>query len=424
MIVSVLVASLCVLLGAAWKRHHVLPFAISLVGLLVAIALAADFASALILLSAIAVLWLSKETMCHSDEVHEEYYASLLLSVGGALTLIASQDVVTFFVGLELMTIPLYGLIVYFHARENSLEASVKYLTLAGVSVAFLLFGLALIYSQVGSLQFSSMAVDELSPVWILGGLFVIVGLGFKLSLVPFHFWTPDVYQGAPLPITAYLTTVSKAAVAIFFLRFLTLFGSEAMFSVLAVMAIASMLVGNWLALRQNHLRRLLAYSSIAHMGYVLVALVGLSEIRSDAVHFYLLAYAAASLLAFSVLQILEAEGRFTIDQCRGLLSDRPLLASSLALALLSLMGLPLTAGFMGKFRILFSAVDSGQWGLIAALVVSSGIGVYVYMRVLVTMFQNAESTWVQKKSARDSQALVFVLAAATIFLGVWPLAV
>ena len=404
-IVSLLVASLVLLLSAAFTRSEVGAFGFTLLGVLTSLVLAADFESRLILASATVILFLSKEFLKQYREVHEEFFASLLLSVAGALTTVGSQDFITFFVGLELMTVPLYGMIAYFTVRERSLEAAIKYLVLAGISVAFLLFGIALLYAQLHSLKFDVMAQEmgNAGPLLLIGFAFIVVGIGFKFSLAPFHFWTPDVYQGAPLPITAYLTTISKAAVVIFFWRFLTAFDGELIavwYSDLSLLAIVSMLIGNWLALTQKDMSRFLAYSSISHMGYVLVALLSSGTSRKDAVLFYLLAYASASLLAFSSIQ-----------------SNRKI---PFVFALMSLMGLPLTAGFMAKFYILSTAFENEQWNLIAVLIMSSCLGVYAYLHMALTTMQ----TQTQKNSAQGSRALVWVLAVATIVLGVWPLAV
>lgn len=404
-IISLLVTALFLLLSAAFVRSEMRAFVFALLGVLTSLALSTDFESRLILVSATVILFLSREFLSRYREVHEEFYASLVISVAGALTMIGSQDFITFFVGLELMTVPLYGMIAYFGVRERSLEAAVKYLVLAGISVAFLLFGIALLYAQLHSLRFDMMVqeVGNAGPLLLMGFAFIVVGIGFKLSLAPFHFWTPDVYQGAPLPVTAYLTTVSKAAVAIFFLRFLTLFEGELIsgwYSVLSLMAIVSMLIGNCLALTQKDVSRFLAYSSIAHMGYIVVAFLCSGTLRTDAVLFYLLAYASSSLLAFSSIQ-----------------ADRKI---PLVLALMSLMGLPLTAGFMAKFHILSAAFENEQWNLIAALIMSSCLGVYAYLHMALTTMQAPA----QKNSARDPWALVWVLALATIALGVCPLAV
>jgi NADH-quinone oxidoreductase subunit N len=282
--------------------------------------------------------------------------------------------------------------------RRGPLEAAVKYLLLSASASAFLLFGMALMYFQTGTMAFTRMGVllaaeDQTPALWLAGFVFVMVGVGFKLGLVPFHLWIPDVYQGAPAPITAYVATVSKGAIFALLLRFigdlhaLQLGSLSLLFGLLAAI---SMFIGNFLALLQNNVKRLLAYSSIAHFGYLLVALLAGGPMAAEAVTFYLVAYFVTTLGAFGVVTVLsrttgEAEA---IEDYRGLFWDRPWLAGTFILMLLSLAGIPVTAGFVGKFYAIAAGLEAGRWLLVILLIVNSAIGAYYYLRLILMMVE------------------------------------
>ncbi|HEX5642833.1 MAG TPA: NADH-quinone oxidoreductase subunit N, partial [Thermoleophilia bacterium] len=292
----------------------------------------------------------------------EEYYVLLLIATLGGATLVAGAHFASFFLGLEILSVSLYALIVYAVHREDAVEAAVKYLVLAGATSAFLIFGMALVYAESGTM--SAGGVGKLiaglgggDVVVTIGIVMLLVGVGFKLAVVPFHMWTPDVYEGAPAPVTAYVATVSKGAVFALLLRFMLPVSSDqgsTIFLALTAVAIASMVAGNLLALRQDNVKRILAYSSIAHLGYLLVAFLASGERAGVAVGFYLVAYFATTLAAFGVVTVLSPEDRDAdrIDDYRGLGARRPWLAAIFAVALFSLAGMPLTMGFIGKFVI------------------------------------------------------------------------
>lgn len=266
---------------------------------------------------------------------------------------------------------------------------------LSGLASGVLLFGMALVYADDGVLAFADLGVAQGGLIGIVGLLLMMAGLGFKLSLVPFHLWTADVYQGAPAPVAALLGTVAKGAVWVVLLRLVVAGGwgrIPVLEDVASVLAILSMLVGNLLALRQNNLKRLLAYSAIAHMGYLLIVLIAGATLggnfAAEALLFYLIAYVATTLAAFGVIAVLShAEGEAEhLDDYAGLFHTRPWPAAVLGLALLSLAGIPLTAGFVGKFYLIAAAGQGGLWWLLAALVVGSGLGLYYYVRVILHM--------------------------------------
>ena len=272
--------------------------------------------------------------------------------------------------------------------------------------------------------------------VLVAGSAMILAGLGFKLSVVPFHMWTPDVYQGAPTPVTAFLATVSKGAVFVALSRFYLeaeLYQYDTLIAALSVVAVTSMLAGNWLALRQNNIKRLLAYSSIAHFGYLLVALIAISiaqsiaqaQLISDAVTFYLTAYILTTLAAFAVVAQLSGEddGKSMIGAYDGLFWRHPVQALGLTVALLSFAGIPLTAGFIGKFYLINVAIESQLWFLLVALVLGSAIGIYYYLRFIFAMSKtSATIVKTQPKAAFSGQDVVsIVLLTLVLALGSWP---
>jgi NADH-quinone oxidoreductase subunit N len=333
----------------------------------------------------------------------EEYYLLLLTATLGAAMLPASVHFASFFLGLETLSISLLGLIAYASPREDAAEAGTKYLILGGASSAFLLFGMALIYADLGTMSF--VRIGQLAQAGgppdlyrLIGIAMILTGVGFKLSLVPFHMWTPDIYEAAPAPITGFVAVVSKIAVFAVILRYFIVAEGHADASLrtgLAAIAILSMLSGNLLALLQTNVKRLLAYSSIAHFGYLLVAFLAAGSLGSEAAAYYLAAYAVTNLGAFGIVALLSAPGSGRdadrIEDYRGLFRTRPFLAGSLALMLLSLAGMPPTMGFIGKFYLVIAGVGAGLFWPVAALVLGSVIGLYYYLRVLVAMAMPAE---------------------------------
>ncbi|HJT19544.1 MAG TPA: NADH-quinone oxidoreductase subunit N, partial [Nitrospira sp.] len=332
------------------------------------------------------------------QEEFEELYTLLLLATIGALVLAASTHFVSFFLGVELIGVSLYSLIGYLRGRRGSLEAAVKYLVLSASASAFLLFGLALLYFQTGSMSFRAVGSTiaggaGISELWVGGVVLVLVGVGFKLGLVPFHLWIPDVYQGAPAPVTAYLATVSKGAVFALLFRFvsdLRIFDVGALVHLFGLLAAASMVAGNVLALLQQNVKRLLAYSSIAHFGYLSVALLAGGSLAAEAVTFYLVAYFVMTLGAFGVVTVQSTQERDAdeVADYRGLFWQRPWLAGFFMITLLSLAGIPVTAGFVGKFYAIAAGVSRELWVLVLLLVFNSAIGLYYYLRLIVTLVE------------------------------------
>src|SRR5208282_2397565 len=370
--------AIVVMLGIAVKRSHELTAGLTLTGLaasfLSACAVAplvprqvtslllidgyALFYLGLIIASAAVVAVLSFQYFAKHDGQREELYLLLLLATLGCGVLVTSVHFASFLLGLEILSVSLYGMVAYFTGRGQALEAGIKYLILASASAAFLLFGMALIYAATGIMAFSSirnLSLGGSDLALLLPGIALsVTGIGFKLGVVPFHLWTPDVYQGAPAPVAAFVATTSKTAVVALLLRFLGAgtHQSPAVFFLFSVIAVASMCAGNLLALRQNNVKRILAYSSIAHFGYILVAFLAGTTMGAGAVAFYLVAYTVTILTAFAIVTVLstaEADADDLADY-RGLFWRRPVLASVFTAVLLSLAGIPATMGFVGKF--------------------------------------------------------------------------
>jgi NADH-quinone oxidoreductase subunit N len=390
------------------------------------------FFMGLLLAASAAVIVLSYGYLPGKTDFPEEYYILLLLATLGAMILAASSHFASLFLGLEILSLSLYALIAYPRTRGRHLEASIKYLILSTFSASFLVFGMALIYAREGTMTLSDMAVllsvSDKDPVVLTGTAMVMVGIGFKLAVVPFHMWTPDIYEGAPAPVTAFIATVSKGAVFALLLRYfedVEMPGNGALFIVFSFMAAASMFVGNLLALFQQNLKRLLAYSSIAHFGYLLVAFLALNPLQVTAVAFYLVAYFISTVGAFGVVTILSGPERDAdrITDYQGLFNDRPWLAVALTLMLLSLAGIPMTVGFMGKFFVVAAGMESSRQWLVAILVINSAIGIFYYLRVISVIFAPPliGGDKAHTKLASAGTLVIIVLVALLAWWGIYP---
>jgi len=370
------------------------------------------------------------------EENPKEYYILLFLATLGAAILTISRHFISLFIGLELLSVSLYALIAYLRTRNNAVEAGMKYLVLAALSSAFLLFGMALIYMDTGTMEFAAIAqktsgYTAASPLVIMGAGIMIVAIGFKLALVPFHLWAADVYQGAPTPVTLFIATVSKIGVFAVLVRFalaIDLQHYPQASTVFSVLAIASMIVGNVLALRQQNIKRLLAYSSIAHFGYLLVAFLTGGGGGVEAAVFYLLSYSITLLSAFGVVTLLSTRQRDAeeLTTYRGLFRKDPLMAAVLTVALFSLAGIPLTAGFPAKFFVLTAGVRLHLWLPVIILVLTSVIGVYYYLRVISVLFEGPLSPEIKERTLHPffyttTYATLAGLLLLLFLLGVFP---
>jgi NADH-quinone oxidoreductase subunit N len=360
------------------------------------------FNMGLILLTAVAITMISYAYFEQREERKEEYYILLILATLGACTLVISKHFVSLFLGLEILSVSLYSMIAYLRKRERSDEAGIKYLIMAAFSSAFLLFGMALVYATTGSLEFHGISkylssLSELPLMLMTGFGLMVVGIGFKLSVVPFHMWAADIYEGAPAPVTAFIATISKGGMIALLVRFFILIDGyryESLTIIFTVIAIASMFIGNFLALRQKNIKRILAYSSVAHMGYVLVAFLAGKEMGVQAVSFYLVAYFITTVGAFGIVATLSDKDRDAelMEDYEGLLWRRPWTAAALSAMLLSLAGIPLTAGFVGKFYVIAAGVNMNLWLLVFMLALNSAIGLYYYIKIMAVMFEKPDS--------------------------------
>ena len=393
----------------------------------------ARFIIGLIISAAFAVTLLSYSYFCERKD-SLELYVLLIIATIGACVLASSIHFVSLFLGLEIMSVSLYILIAYYRDSIRNVEAGVKYLILASASSAFLLFGMALLYAETGAMDFAAIsghfiASANISVLTYFAFSFMVVGFGFKLALAPFHMWTPDVYQGASSPVTAFIATVSKGAAAIVLLRFFLMLNAHQhnnIMLIFIVLSILSMFTGNLLALRQKNIKRLLAYSSIAHIGYLLIVLIAGGGNSGNAVLFYLTAYFITILTAFGVISMFSGpEGELEqIEDYKGLVWKRPFIGAVFTAALLSLAGIPLTAGFIGKYYIVFTGVSAGLWMLAVLLVVNSVISLYYYLRVIAVMYEKSEpsaSGAVLSTASITVAALLAVLAFFLIWAGIYP---
>jgi len=384
----------------------------------------------IVIISALLVTMISFEYIQQLSGVREEYYMILFTSTLGAALLAVANHFVLFFLGIETLSISLYILIAFQRSKSNSVEAGIKYLILASVSSAFLLFGMALIYTAYGTMQFTAIASalesgSQLSLLVISGFGMMMVGIGFKLALVPFHMWTPDVYQGAPAPVSAYVASVSKGGVMAILIRFffnLRGFENQYLFITISAIAILSMFIGNILAIRQKNIKRLLGYSSIANMGYLIIILLTGSSRGVQASVFYLISYFITTIGAFGVISLLstkeyEAE---KIDDFKGLFWKRPGIAIVFTLALLSLAGIPITSGFIAKFYVILEGMKAGLLLLVISLIINSVIGLYYYLRIITTLFSAATDKRLPAISASGNITLA-VIGVSILVLGIYP---
>ena len=384
----------------------------------------------IIFISALLVTFLSYDYLKQLDGIREEYYIILFTSTLGASLLAVANHFILFFLGIETLTLSLYILIAFEKSKGSSIEAGIKYLVLASVSSAFLLFGMGLIYVTFGTMQFNGIVtamnnVGKLPPLFIYGFGMMLVGIGFKLALVPFHMWTPDVYQGAPAPVSSYIATVSKGAVMAVFIRFFfTIRGFEnsAVFIVISGIAILSMFVGNLLAVQQKNIKRLLAYSSIANMGYLIIILLTGTDKGIQSAVFYLITYFITTIGAFGVISLLstkESEAE-KIEDYKGLFWKKPWIAVVLTLCLLSLAGIPITAGFIAKFYLIYEGMKAGLMVLIFSMIINSVIGLYYYLRVITTMFSVSDNVELPAVSILGKFTLA-IITMSILLLGVYP---
>jgi NADH-quinone oxidoreductase subunit N len=386
--------------------------------------------SAITIVSTILILLLSKDYFEKISSHVAEYYAIILFSLAGIIVMVSYNNLTMLFIGIEIMSVSLYILAGIKKNDFASNEAALKYFLMGAFSTGFLLFGIALIYGTTGS--FNLEAIRDwvvahprgVDPMLGTGIMLIIVGLCFKVGAAPFHFWTPDVYEGSPTLITAFMSTVVKTAGFAAFLRlFAECFAPMADFwmPALLIITILTLFIGNITALYQQSFKRMLAFSSISHAGYLLFAIVAIGASSASSVFIYATAYSIASIIAFAALILVQQQsGSDNFESFNGLAKKNPFLALVLTISMLSLAGIPLTAGFMGKFFMFSTALSHYQVWLVVLAVVNAIISIFYYFRVIIAMyFRTAETNEVQIPAYYN-----FVLgfsALVTIIIGIYP---
>jgi len=386
--------------------------------------------SALTIVSTILILLLSKDYFERISDHVAEYYAVILFALAGVIVMLSYHNLTMLFIGIEIMSVSLYILAGIKKNDFASNEAALKYFLMGAFSTGFLLFGIALIYGSSGSFDLTNirswilMNPRNIDPLFYTGILLMIVGLCFKIGAAPFHFWTPDVYEGSPTLITAFMSTVVKTAGFAAFLRlFSTCFNPVSTFwePTILIITMLTLFIGNLTALYQHSFKRMLAFSSISHAGYLLFAVVALSAGSANSVFTYATAYSIASIIAFAVLILVQQQsGSDNFDAFNGLAKKNPFLAFVLTVAMLSLAGIPLTAGFVGKFFMFTGALAQFQVALVIIAVINAIISIYYYFRVIVAMYFSAA----EPEALAVPPYYTFVLgfsALATLVIGVYP---
>lgn len=388
--------------------------------------------SLVIIAAAFITILLSIDFLSARELDFGEYLALLLGASSGMILMALANDLIVIFLGLELFSLPLYVLCAFWRTNNMSLEAGMKYFLLGAFSSAFFLYGIALVYGATGTTNLVTIAKSASTagnPMFLMGAGLLLVGFGFKVGLVPFQWWMPDVYEGAPTPITAFMSVATKAAAFAAFLRAFMIAVPLDTFDwrmVLAVLAVLTMTIGNIAALVQTNIKRMLAYSSIAHAGYILVALVTASQEGISAALFYFAAYAVMNLAAFGgVIALGQGEReRITFGDLAGAAQQKPWAAGALAIALLSLAGFPPFAGFVAKFFVFGAAVNAGFTWLAILGVLNSLISVYYYLGPVVRMYMNPPAGGWAHAPARTPALLaaaVLLVVLLTIGLGLFP---
>jgi len=386
--------------------------------------------SSITIISTILILLLSKEYFERISSHVAEYYAIILFSLAGIIVMVSYYNLTMLFIGIEIMSVSLY---ILAGIRKNdfaSNEAALKYFLMGAFSTGFLLFGIALIYGASGSFNIEIIRdwvlahPKEIDPLFYTGIMLIIVGLCFKVGAAPFHFWTPDVYEGSPTLITAYMSTVAKTAA---FAAFLRLFGacfqplSDFWMPTLLIITVITLFIGNITALYQQSFKRMLAFSSISHAGYLLFAIVAIGGGSANSVFVYATAYSIASIIAFGALILVQQQsGTDNFDAFNGLAKKNPFLAFVLTVSMLSLAGIPLTAGFIGKFFVFSGALSQYHTTMVILAVINAIISIFYYFRVIIAMyFRDSER---EQVAVPVYYNLVLGLAALiTIAIGVYP---
>ena len=389
----------------------------------------ASFGTVLVMTGTLFTILLTRDYLEKTGRHIAEVYSMILFASFGMLILVTSNNLVTLFLGIEMMSVSLYVLAGLVKNNKRSIEAALKYFLLGAFSTGFLLYGIAFLYGASGSTFLVDIAAtEEKDLIYWAGVALLLVGFFFKVSAVPFHMWTPDVYQGAPTTITAFMATASKAAAFVAFILVLSRALPEARAEwsdVIWLFAIFTMIIGNILALVQDNVKRMLAYSSIAHAGYIMIGLAAGTDAAYSAVLFYLFAYTLMNVGAFGIVAFYEWHKGFDFTEIKnysGLGYQQPVMGVMMSIFLFSMVGIPPFAGFIGKYRVFAAAIDEGLIGLVIVGVLASAASVYYYLRPLVHLYmkENESGISLMRPGVVYSGALL-VLAALTLYFGIQP---
>lgn len=383
----------------------------------------------LFLLASLITVLVARDYLKRNTPYINEFYTLILFCTSGMMILASSVEFMTLFVGFEIMSIAVYILSGFDNKSTSSTESGIKYLVLGGFSSGILLYGIALLYGASGTLHFTEIiSAYDGSPMYITGVSLVLAGFVFKIGAVPLHQWVPDIYQGAPLPVTGYMSVAVKSAAFAVLLRIvidLAILPTGYLLTAVQIVAVLTMIIGNVAAIYQSSVKRMLAYSSIAHAGYVLVGVAALIADRSvggQGIIFYLFAYTFMNLGAFAILSYLSRENRDcdTFDHIAGIWKRKPLTAIALGIFMFSLAGIPPTIGFFSKYRVFLSAVESGQSMLAVIGIIASVVSAYYYLKVLVYAFMKQDEYGFGSYKPVSSIAIT-ILAIGTVFFGIIP---
>lgn len=389
-----------------------------------------SFFSMLFLTAGFLTVVLSRDYLRRLGIDRSEYYALVMFAIAGMMLMASAVDLIIVFLGIELMSLCLYILAGFLRTDPRSNEAAMKYFLLGAFATGFLLYGIALVYGTTGTTNLvtigGSMAANSAKPLFIVGAGLIAMALSFKVAAVPFHQWAPDVYDGSPTSVTAFMSTGAKAAAfAAFMVVFIRGFGfaGTKVNTLLAMIAAASMIVGNITAISQTSVKRMLAYSSVAHAGYMLSGLAAGNHEGEVGIMFYLAAYIVMNLGAFSIVALVEGENgsKLTFEDYAGLSKQHPFLAALMALFLFSLAGIPPLAGFFGKYYVFLSAVKANMTWLAIVGVLTSVISVYYYLRLVVFMYFRDGQAQVSHKPDRALLVVITIAAFLVILLGLFP---
>lgn len=351
-----------------------------------------------------------------------EFYMLMLSTLLGMFFMLSSHNLLMFYVGLELASIPLAAMANFDLDKRRSSEAAMKYIMSSAFASGLLLFGISMIYGVAGSLNFTDLqAIASTKPLFLFSFILLIAGFGFKISAVPFHLWTADVYEGSPIAVTSYLSVISKGSMVFVMTTVLFTVFDKLFFhwyNIMAVLAVLSMIIGNLFALRQQNMKRFLAFSSIAQVGFILIGVTGGNQAGFSSVIYFILIYLFSNLAAFGVLSLVSAEkGKENLDDYKGFYKTNPLLTWVLAIALFSLAGIPPTAGFFGKFFLILAGAGRNNYPLITIAVLNMVVSLYYYLRIIKAMFMDANENPIEKVEMTWSPKIAMAICVGGIVI-------